>query len=372
MSNAKVLLHRICNSVCSKSREQMIAKFAGGVRMKGGGVLMNACARFFNDKLAALKAISMQCNVIAAHRVRRSAQIFGLYRSLYGDKTPIQFFKKLGEILHKNPDKKLMFVIGAALFDWKQNSISDREMLRVEDELKAFFDTNSNELNIHDQHGETWENLVDQENFKLWRCPVKGSSLYKYKVFGTYKDIPPSAFIAIQLDLDYRKTWDSHVVTLEKVEEDATTGSEVIYWATKFPGKVFYDRDYCYVRRVKIDKKTNIMTLSAKSIDHPHYPPSDNYVRVSDYTSQMSVRAHTTFDENGLDYVMSYCDNPQVSAPSWIINNLSQKQLPGFLEQLHQAAINLNNSRSASRSQRHANQTEQNNNNNMGSCLMKA
>lgn len=38
-----------------------------------------------------------------------------------------------------------------------------------------------------------------------------------------------------QLDLEYRKQWDNHVIRLEKIEEDSETGSEVIYWATHFP-----------------------------------------------------------------------------------------------------------------------------------------
>ena len=44
-----------------------------------------------------------------------------------------------------------------------------------------------------------------------------------------------SLYLLLQLDINYRKKWDSHVIRLEKIETDESTGSEVIYWATHFP-----------------------------------------------------------------------------------------------------------------------------------------
>ena len=35
--------------------------------------------------------------------------------------------------------------------------------------------------------------------------------------------------------MEYRKEWDSHVIKIEKVDEDKETGSEIVYWATHFP-----------------------------------------------------------------------------------------------------------------------------------------
>lgn len=63
--------------------------------------------------------------------------------------------------------------------------------------------------------------------------------------------------------------------------------------------------------------------LTSNSVDHPSFPVTPDYVRVSDYTSQMLIRPHTTFDENGFDYVMSYYDNPQLYVPTWAINKMT-------------------------------------------------
>lgn len=336
MSNFKVTLHRILNSSSQRSRQQLFEKLKSAAT---GGVWTKSCVRFFNDKLTCVRSIGLQCNVIAAHRVRRSGQILNLYHSLYGRSSPVQFFKKLGDLIRNNPKGKMFFLLGAAFFDWKENRVSDPDLNRVADELKVFFDLKTTDY--HDKQGETWEKILDEDHFKLWRCPVQGSSLYKYKVFGSYKDIPARAFFNIQLDLEYRKTWDSHVMRLEMVEQDEQTGSEVIYWATQFPLGFLYNRDYVYVRRSKIDLKNNFMMLTAKSVDHPSFPVTKDFIRVGDYMSNMMIRPHRSFDDKGFDYVLSYYDDPHLSVPTWAVNRMTMSSLPAFLESLHVAAKNL-------------------------------
>lgn len=129
MSNVKIMLHRILKSSSRRSQEQLLSKLKNGVKLKGG-VWANSCVRFFNDKLTAVKTIGQQCSVIAAHRARRSVQIFTLYQNLYGKSSPVQFFKKLGELMRRNPEGRIFFLLGAAFFDWKENRISDRELNR--------------------------------------------------------------------------------------------------------------------------------------------------------------------------------------------------------------------------------------------------
>ena len=65
------------------------------------------------------------------------------------------------------------------------------------------------------------------------------------------------------------------------------------------------------------------MMLTAKSVDHPLFPETKDFIRVGDYTSNMMIRPHTSFDEKGFDYVMSYYDNPQLNVPTWAVNKLT-------------------------------------------------
>jgi len=65
------------------------------------------------------------------------------------------------------------------------------------------------------------------------------------------------------------------------------------------------------------------MVLSARSAQHPDFPETKEFVRVAEYTSQMVIRPHGKFEDNGFDYVMSYCDNPHLYVPSYVINKLT-------------------------------------------------
>ena len=66
-----------------------------------------------------------------------------------------------------------------------------------------------------------------------------------------------------------------------------------------------------------------MMISTAKSVDHPDYPPTSDYVRVGRYTSRMVIKPHRSFDEKGFDYVMSYFDDPQLYVPYWAVNKMT-------------------------------------------------
>ncbi|KGL74929.1 hypothetical protein N309_00285, partial [Tinamus guttatus] len=169
-----------------------------------------------------------------------------------------------------------------------------------------------------------WEMVMDKKHFRLWRRPIEGTHLYQYRVFGTYTDVTPRQFFNVQLDTEYRKKWDSLVIKLDVIERDLATGSEVIHWVTHFPYPM-YSRDYVYVRRYRVDKENNMMVLVSRAVEHPSVPEDPEYVRVRTYESQMVIRPHKTFDENGFDYLLTYSDNPQTVFPrycvSWMVSS---------------------------------------------------
>uniref|UniRef100_A0A8C8B2I6 StAR-related lipid transfer protein 7, mitochondrial n=1 Tax=Otus sunia TaxID=257818 RepID=A0A8C8B2I6_9STRI len=163
-----------------------------------------------------------------------------------------------------------------------------------------------------------WEMIMDKKHFKLWRRPIEGTHLYQYRGNGA-----PSPWFPC-LDTEYRKKWDSLVIKLDVIERDLATGSEVIHWVTHFPYPM-YSRDYVYVRRYSVDKENNLMVLVSRAVEHPSVPEDPEYVRVRTYESQMVIRPHKTFDENGFDYLLTYSDNPQTVFPrycvSWMVSS---------------------------------------------------
>ncbi|KAM5253646.1 stAR-related lipid transfer protein 7, mitochondrial isoform 3-T3 [Hipposideros larvatus] len=243
-----------------------------------------------------------------------------------------------------------------------------------------------------------WEMVMEKKHFKLWRRPITGTHLYQYRgepawcgflsvcsrvvqvpraltvlfwlfsgkchgllcavyplpdhkslgvfailcFFGTYTDVTPRQFFNVQLDTEYRKKWDALVIKLEVIERDVVSGSEVLHWVTHFPYPM-YSRDYVYVRRYSVDQENNLMVLVSRAVEHPSVPESPEFVRVRSYESQMVIRPHKSFDENGFDYLLTYSDNPQTVFPRYCVSWMVSSGMPDFLEKLHMATLKAKN-----------------------------
>uniref|UniRef100_A0A2K6AKH0 StAR-related lipid transfer protein 7, mitochondrial n=1 Tax=Mandrillus leucophaeus TaxID=9568 RepID=A0A2K6AKH0_MANLE len=179
-----------------------------------------------------------------------------------------------------------------------------------------------------------WEMVMDKKHFKLWRRPITGTHLYQYRG-------EPSLAI-FWLDTEYRKKWDALVIKLEVIERDVVSGSEVLHWVTHFPYPM-YSRDYVYVRRYSVDQENNMMVLVSRAVEHPSVPESPEFVRVRSYESQMVIRPHKSFDENGFDYLLTYSDNPQTVFPRYCVSWMVSSGMPDFLEKLHMATLKAKN-----------------------------
>lgn len=57
-----------------------------------------------------------------------------------------------------------------------------------------------------------------------------------------------------------------------------------------------------------------------RSTSHPDVPDTDKCVRVRDYFSRMVIRSPSRVDELGLDFELTYFDNPQTNLPSSCVN----------------------------------------------------
>ncbi|KAM8794604.1 stAR-related lipid transfer protein 7, mitochondrial [Eudromia elegans] len=237
----------------------------------------------------------------------------------------------------------------AGVFVWDGQRIEEEELQRSAQEMQRMENTCSplpggapRDFQRPEAEREAaeqpWEMVMDKKHFKLWRRPIEGSHLYQYRVFGTYTDVTPRQFFNVQLDTEYRKKWDSLVIKLDVIERDLATGSEVIHWVTHFPYPM-YSRDYVYVRRYHVDKENNTMVLVSRAVEHPSVPEDPEYVRVRTYESQMVIRPHKTFDENGFDYLLTYSDNPQTVFPRYCLSWMVSSGMPDFLEKLHAATL---------------------------------
>ncbi|XP_053125464.1 stAR-related lipid transfer protein 7, mitochondrial [Hemicordylus capensis] len=307
-----------------------------------------------------LSLLANQCSYVTGQRVWRAQQIGQLYGNLYSERTRKSLFSSLWRRFqgrHANACKLMAALTG--VFLWEEERIKEEELSRSAEEMKrmeeiaSLFQGDEGESQTQGQlqplkdvalspEERSWESVMDKKHFKLWRRPIGGTHLYQYRVFGTYTDVTPRQFFNVQLDTEYRKKWDSLVIKLEVIERDQATGSEVIHWVTHFPYPM-YSRDYVYVRRYNVDRENNLMVLVSRAVDHPSVPEDPEFVRVRTYESQMVIRPHKTFDENGFDYLLTYSDNPQTVFPRYCVSWMVSSGMPDFLEKLHMAALKAKN-----------------------------
>ncbi|XP_072311475.1 stAR-related lipid transfer protein 7, mitochondrial [Eucyclogobius newberryi] len=306
----------------------------------------NDASRSSQSKRKGLLSIfADHCGFVTGQRLRRACRIGELYSNIYSERTT---WTLVGNIWRRFQSKHApcgrLIAALAGVFMWDSEKIQDEEMHRCGIELQTL-DTvtnlqSSGTVGGHSEPG--WEVVMDKKDFKVWRRPILNSHLYEYRVLGSYKDITPRQFFNVQLDTEYRKTWDALVIKLEVVDRDVNTGSEVVHWATHFPYPM-YSRDYVYVRRYDVDFENNLMMLVSRAVEHPRIPESQEFVRVHSYQSKMVIRPHNSFDENGFDYLLTYSDDPQTAFPRYCVSWMVSSGMPAFLDKLHSAALRAKN-----------------------------
>ncbi len=71
--------------------------------------------------------------------------------------------------------------------------------------------------------------------------------LFEYKVLGRVQDLTPLEFFQTQIDLEYRKVWDNLVLSLDVIDHDQTSHTDLVYWTMRFPYPL-YPREYILAR----------------------------------------------------------------------------------------------------------------------------
>jgi len=186
-----------------------------------------------------------------------------------------------------------------------------------------------------------WETMVQAEDLMVYRRLLSGSShrnIYEYKCVGSYSDISPNQFLYAQMDPKFRKSWDHSVLEFSIVSSESD--SEVVRWVTKYPFPL-YAREYIFSRRCMVNDREQEITVISQAVPSENYPISKKLFRVNTYQSRMVVKAHTKFDQKGMDYVLVYRDDPEAAIPSSLYNWFVLSGGPDFLKRVHDAALSL-------------------------------
>ncbi|XP_026744071.1 stAR-related lipid transfer protein 7, mitochondrial-like isoform X2 [Trichoplusia ni] len=237
-----------------------------------------------------------------------------------------------------------------------------------------------------------WVPYMEAEDVIIWRKEYKpGMGLYAYKVYGRYADVRASDFAAVQVDGAYRRVWDAAVAALAVVERCANGVSDqaVLHWEVLWP-RLFANRDYVYIRRHKeFDVVTEghknaiyhpgpcqdrpkpiyaerpsvhsnakrkamdspegeqdgdihddkVYVIVSRSCEHPDVPETKHAIRVSEYWSHMVVKTLNGADKSGMEFVLTYYDEPAVGGmPSSVATWATGRAAPAYLQRMRRAA----------------------------------
>lgn len=344
------------------------------MRLKPPSYQLSACLHRMRDAFVknlkersniTLRLWADHCEYILAQRFRRGQQIFTFYHRIWGEHALIQLLYGFRRQIQRNLKGILLSSVGLYAFDWEKERISydtvkphfdDVDFVKKLQKETLICSNCEKRIAIGEKVEGTpycvckgisqdsvkrsssgWEPYLEGKNMLIWRREEKPSR-YSYKVYCVYDDITASDFIQVQTDLEYRKIWDDTAIVLNVVDTDPidTSRSQIVYWEMRWPA-LFANRDYVYSRRYFINNVKNVVVLCSRSTKHPKCPVKSDKHRVVDYWSFMTVKPFTTINEPGLEFVLTYYDDPGVSLPAYITNWVAQKQMPDFLNKLYNA-----------------------------------
>ncbi|CAH1187382.1 unnamed protein product [Phyllotreta striolata] len=308
-----------------------------------------------------LKVWAYHCECVFAQRLRRCQQMFSLYSKWWEERALKEFIRKLKQNITKRG--RGVALASAAVYNWDQHRISIDEIKKNENQFDYINTLKENTICLacdptkkdkdkdsmckcgkaavpSSKTYDNWVPFVEKTDLVIWRRPhASGSGHYEYKMFGTYNDVSAEDFLNVQVDIDYRRKWDTTAVQLKQGESEELTNSDIIYWEMLWP-RLFVNRDYVFNRRYLIDESKKVLYIMSKSTVHPNFPKYADKYRIEDYFSCMVIRPYTDLNKPGLEFVLTYYDNPGVNIPGSVTTWATTRAMPDFLDKLREATRN--------------------------------
>ncbi|XP_063971951.1 stAR-related lipid transfer protein 7, mitochondrial-like [Diachasmimorpha longicaudata] len=315
------------------------------------------------------RACTRQLEFIVAQRVRRSLQLFGLWTKIWDDVALKEFLRTWRKRLRRNGKEFLFSSVGVTMFNWERDRIDNQELYSYANEIEAIHKLKEATVVCEDCHhrlvvdkaqpdvdycdckekvakvnGLEWKPFIERKDMLIWRReePDTGG-LYAYKILGTFSDVSADEFLRVQVDVHYRKEWDTTAKRLEIIDTDPegvtdeNQRSDVIYWEMIWP-RLFSNRDYVYQRRWVLDKEKGIVVIVSRGIQHPAAPDRPDTYRVNSYWSYMVIKPCKDFNEPGIEFGLTYFEDPGVNIPYTVSSWVAMSGLPDFLNKMRQAA----------------------------------
>lgn len=327
---------------------------------------------FLQHTVGVTRACARQVEYVMALRIHRTRQAGVFYFHLCGgaflreliSRLLSRFLVRVRASLLSRSQNILMSASVMPIFCWKEERIPVDYLSRYTTELDAVACLKKHTCgssvtpckpterkkapllscssHFHDDRPEDpWELFIQQGTLLVWRREVpnhRGEGLYEYKVYGTYDDITAVDFLKVHIDTEFRREWDSSAVVLDILERDPQSNSEVVYWEMQWP-RMMSNRDYVYKRRYVIDEEQNVIVFVNQNTEHQSAPIKPGKQRVTEYWSIIVIKPLSDLEKPGLEFSMTYFDNPGLVFPSAFASWATATGFPDYLSKLHMATV---------------------------------
>ncbi|CAH2002178.1 unnamed protein product [Acanthoscelides obtectus] len=265
------------------------------------------------NKQNVFKIWAHHCECVLAQRLRRCQQMFCLYSRWWEERALKDFIKRMRQSLARKGKELALGAVGVSAYNWKDDRIP------LED--------------IKQHQGEFDYVQLLKENTICMLCDPSSKTTINTSVCECGTAGKP----------DTSKSYDQWVPYLER--------DDLVVWRRPHPSglyeykKLFANRDYVFKRRYLIDEETNMLYIVSRSTEFSKYPPYKEKFRVEDYWSRMIIRPHGNngIKDLGIEFTLTYFDNPGVNIPSSVMTWVTLKAMPDFLTKLRQATREYKN-----------------------------
>lgn len=285
-----------------------------------------------------------------------------LYSRWWEERALREFLKRLRISFSRSGKEFIIGALGVSVYNWEDRRIADEEFLSHLDDLKYINTLKDATMCLACSRGEhsntntrlckcgtggvtnktydDWVPFIEKDDLIVWRRP-HGEGLFEYKVYGSYHDVTAEDFLNVQVDTNYRREWDTTAVQLEIGEQDpsADSNSDILYWEMQWP-RLFVNRDYVFNRRYKVFNENNTIIIINKTTDYPKFPKYPDKYRVEEYWSCMVIKPYKEMDKLGIEFSLTYFDNPGVNIPSSVTTWVARSAMPDYLSKLRFASKN--------------------------------
>ncbi|KAJ0169962.1 hypothetical protein K1T71_014568 [Dendrolimus kikuchii] len=181
-----------------------------------------------------------------------------------------------------------------------------------------------------------WVPYMEADDVIIWRKEYKhGQGLYAYKVYGRYKDV--SRLFANRDYVYVRRHKEFDIKTCTKTLKDRLFNEKSV----EEQKPKYEERPSVHSNAKRKAREAELrLAEERRSCEHPKVPETKHAIRVNEYWSHMVVKTLEGADKTGMEFVLTYYDEPAVGGlPSGVAAWATGRAAPAYLDRMRAAAL---------------------------------